>query len=224
MTIRNTSAVYWYLVSLVVFWLGFSLAASHYPGGYDWAYTVVSALASKKENPHGGYLFSAALGLSMLLLWPYISAVRKALPVTDPTVSFSIRALRVGLIAGFLLGVERLLVFDISAWLDKSHEMLALIYSMCLYVGVLGLLWHLMKRNRIYLFVLLSVAAPLLILGGVEFGLYLAQRDIGWVGVDWRAMDTPVWLSFAFWQWLVVVFLWLGLGVLSSARIKGAEL
>ena len=47
-----------------------------------------------------------------------------------------------------------------------------------------------------------------------ELWLYLEQRDVGWVDTNWREKGLPIWLSFAFWQWLSIALLWVGLGML----------
>ena len=69
----------WYLASLLVMGLGSFLAAQHYPGGYDWLYTVASSLASKKHNPSGSVWFAGALVMAMVLLWFYVTALKKSL-------------------------------------------------------------------------------------------------------------------------------------------------
>jgi len=191
------------------------LAAWYYPGGYDWSYTVVSALASQKHNPTGSAWFAGALSLSMVLLWPYVSTLKKSLYASLPAAKYTISALQTGIVCGALVGVERLLIRDISAWFYKSHETIALIAFLGLYIGILGLLIQVMLRQRIYAFPALFVAIPLLAIGITQFWLYLDQRDLGWVDTSWREMGIPLWLSFAFWQWLAIGFLWVGLGLLS---------
>ncbi|MGH7481147.1 MAG: hypothetical protein ACRELV_03260, partial [Longimicrobiales bacterium] len=68
-------------------------------------------------------------------------------------------------------------------------------------------------------------AAPLVAVGVTQLALYLDQRDLGWVDAGWRAMGVPLWLSFAFWQWLAVALLWVGLGFLLWVRepVDGAR-
>ncbi|MEN8170795.1 MAG: hypothetical protein ABFS08_11290 [Pseudomonadota bacterium] len=193
------------------------MSASHYPGGYDWFYTVVSDLASQKHNPAGSIWFAGALSLSMVLLWPYVSTLKQGMRSSLSASRYTIGALRLGLICGALVGIERLLVHDISAWLHKSHEAVALITFLCWYFGIIGLLIQVMLRHRIYAFPALIVVFPLLAIGITDFLLYLEQRDLGWVDASWREMGVPIWLSFAFWQWLAVGFLWVGLGLLLMA-------
>jgi hypothetical protein len=204
----------WYVVSLLVFGCGMALAARNYPGGYDWCYTVVSALASQKNNPAGGIWFSGALSVSMGLLLPYVSTIKQGLPAAFSGARVSIPVLRLGAACGALVGIEKLLFRDISSWIDKSHELVALITFLSLYAGVLGLLLPMLRRNRRYLLPVLLVGCPLLAVGISEFWLYLAQREVGWLNTSWRDTGLPLWLSFAFWQWLAVVFLWLGMGML----------
>lgn len=214
-------ALWWYLASALVLSCGFILAARHYPGGFDWAYTVVSALASQKHNPTGSAWFAGGFGLSMALLWPYVTSIKKSLcPNLPATAGFAIGVLRIGLICGILLGVERFLIHDVSAWVYKAHELLALMAFLGFYFGILGLLFQVMLRQRIYVLPVLLVAIPLLAIGITQLWLYLYQRDLGWVDTSWREMGIPIWLSFAFWQWLAIGFLGAGLVLLSFIRIN----
>jgi hypothetical protein len=64
---------------------------------------------------------------------------------------------------------------------------------------------------------------PLAAIAITQFWLYIDQRDLGWVDTGWRAMGIPLWLSFAFWQWLAIVTLWLGLGALSLTQIHNHQ-
>ena len=200
--------------------LGSILAVRYYPGEFDWLYTVASALASQKHNPLGSVWFAGSLSLSMVLLWPYVTALKKGLSPSLPAAGFAIGAIRIGLICGAVLGLEKLLIRDLSAWVYKAHEILGLFTFLGLYLGVLGLLIQAMFRQRIYVFPVLLVAIPMLAIGITQFWLYLDQRDLGWVDISWKAMGVPFWLSFAFWQWSAIGFLWLGLCLLSFTSIE----
>ena len=221
LTRRQQKASGWYLASLVVFSFGLLLAARHYPGEFDWIYTVASALASQKHNPDGYTWFAGALSLAMLLLWPYVSALKKTGPhAPSATVTFAFAALQTGLICGFLLGLEKLLIRDLSNWVYKAHEILVLFTFIGLYFGILALLVLAMLRQRILMYPLLLTASPLVAIGITQFWLYLDQRDLGWVDTSWREMGIPLWLSFAFWQWLAISLLWAGLGLLSMTNTE----
>jgi hypothetical protein len=73
-----------------------------------------------------------------------------------------------------------------------------------------------MLQNKIYALPALLVSTPVVAIGITQFWLYLQQRDLGWVDTSWREMGIPLWFSFAFWQWLAIAILWMGLGVLVS--------
>ena len=215
-SMQQQHAFWWYLASLLVLILGAVMAARHYPGGFDWAYTVASALASQKHNPTGSFWFSGGFFLSMSLLWPYVSALKQSLgPSLAPTAKFAIGALRLGLICGALVAAERLLIKDLSDWVYKAHEILALLFFLGLYIGVFVLLIQAMLRQRIYMLPIFFVVGPLLAIGITQLWLYFDQRDLGWVDTSWREMGIPLWLSFAFWQWLAIGGLWVSMGVLS---------
>ncbi len=211
----------WYLAALLVWWGGAVVAAWHYPGGFDWEYTVISALASQKHNPAGFRWFAGGVILSVVLLWPYVSALSRRLDATRPSaMAFAIAAFRLGLICSGLLGLERLLVQDLSHWIYKGHELIALFVFLGLYGGILGLLLQLMRRNRMFILPVLLVVAPLLAIGVNQLWLYLEQRDLGWVDRSWREMGIPLWHSFAFWQWLSMAFLWAGAGLPGVACLR----
>lgn len=196
------------------------MAAKYYPGGFDWVYTVISALASKKHNPLGCFWFAGALSIAMVLLWPYVTSLQTRFSTSTLATGFAIGALRTGLVCGALLGAEKLLIHDLSNWVYKAHEILALLTFAGLYVGILCLLVLAMLRRRIYSVHVILVAGPLMAIGMTQFWLYIDQRNLGWVDISWREMGIPFWLSFAFWQWLALVFLWLGLGLLALIRFE----
>ena len=198
---------------------GSLLAARHYPGGFDWQYTVASALASHKHNPTGSIWFASSLILSMLGLWHYISLIKQGLSNSTVGITrFALGAMRIGLLSSIFLGVERLLILDLSNWFYKAHEGLALLAFFGMYFGILGLLTQVRWRRQYSLLPAFLIVSPLVAIGIVQIWLYIDQRDLGWVDVSWREKGIPVWLSFAFWQWLAIGFLWLGLALLSTSK------
>ena len=208
------------MMALLVMGLGSMLAAQRYPGGFDWVYTVASSLASQKHNPSGNAWFAGALIVAMLLLWPYVTALKNRFSPLLSAARFAIYIMRIGLISGALMGLEKLLIHDLSAWIYKAHEVLGVLAFFGFYIGIICLLVLAMFRQRIYVFPVFLAVVPILAIGITQFWLYLDQRDLGWVDVSWREMGIPFWLSFAFWQWLAIGFLWMGLCLLSFISIE----
>jgi hypothetical protein len=208
--VRWRTAALAFLLAFATFAAGVAISAALYPEPpYDWAYAVMSALASRKHNPEGGIWFAAALGVSMLALWPVVSYLRDTARRRWP-----ILALRVALLCGIAMGVEFVVFRHVSDLVHKSHELLALGVFIGLYAGVLGLYAEGIRHDPRARAGAAIIGAPLLAIGITQLALYFDQRDLGWVDHGWRAMGIPVWLSFAFWQWLAVALLWLGLGQL----------
>lgn len=206
-------AAWAFALAVATFWAGVEMAARLFPNPpYDWMYTVVSELASRKHNPEGGRWFSIALGLSMLGLWPVVSYLRET--VGDRR--WPIIALRAGIMFGVAVGVERLTFFRFSSLVHNGHEALAVGTFAGLYTGLLGLYGQRIRRGWTGALV---VAAPLAAIFITQIAIYFDQRDLGWVDRRWRDMGVSLWLSFAFWQWLAVALLWVGLGhLLWSSR------
>jgi hypothetical protein len=195
-----------YGVSLAVFLGGVALASVAYPGGFDWQYTVISRLASRKHNPEGSLWFSIGLAVSMLLLWPVFERIRpRGRGAWPRTATLSLRA---GLVFAALVGVERALFLHLSALVDKSHEALALLAFVGLYVGLLAVYVQRVASGEDGRRRSLAWMSPLVLVGLGSLGLYALQRDVGWVKPNWRELGVPVWQSFACWQWLMVAVLW----------------
>lgn len=201
-------ALGWYVLASAILAVGIPLAAARYPGSYDWAYRVISALASRKHNPEGAAWFAGAIAGAMACLWPVVTELTR----DGRAPRWVTVALRVGVVCGVLVGLERLVFFHFSDVVRKGHELIALVSFLGFYPGVLGLYWHRVKVRRGFLLPAILVVVPLLGVGVREFTLYLAQRGIGWTDHDWRGQGIPLWLSFALWQWLAAVLLWGAVG------------
>jgi hypothetical protein len=212
-----------FLASVVVIALGAVFAARLYPTPFDWTHDVMSALASRKHNPAGFAWFAGALVLSMALLWPATAPLNAAADAPGRAARFSMAALRFGLIAGVLVGVERLVFFHLSDVVRKAHEILALLTFLGIYAGVLGLYAQHLRRRAMRPWPVVIVALPLVAIGLSQLILYLGQRDPGWLDHDWRQTGRPVWLSFAFWQWLATAGLWAGIGHLLFSQRSRAD-
>ncbi|KPK12246.1 MAG: hypothetical protein AMJ68_02710 [Acidithiobacillales bacterium SG8_45] len=214
--INQYPGLWWYISAVLVLYLGIVIAAQKFPDGFDWQYTVASALASHRYNPDGNIWYAGGFGLSMALHWPYISALKEGLDASRSSLNrFALFSIRVGLASGILIGIEGVFIRDLAQWVTKGHEVLAIFAFLGLYLGLLIFLVQAMTLRIIYGIPALLVTVPLIAIGVTQFWLWITQRDIGWLNIEWREMGIPVWLSFAFWQWLAIVFLTIGLGALS---------
>lgn len=208
---RHSIVIGAFALAFLAFAAGVVLSARAYPDGpYDWMYVVMSALASRKHNPAGGHWFAIGLGISMLALWPVVSHLRRI--AAPGGRRWPIVALRFAILCGVAMSIEWIVFDHLSDLLHKAHELLALGVFTGLYAGVLGLYAALLRQSVRGWTGSLVLVAPLAAIGLTQLALYFDQRDLGWVDAGWRAMGVPVWLSFAFWQWVAVGLLWAGLG------------
>ncbi|HEY0967996.1 MAG TPA: hypothetical protein VGD88_11455 [Opitutaceae bacterium] len=217
---RPTAAQAWggYAVATVALAAGIVMAARRYGEPFDWMYQVISTLASAKRNPAGSVWFASGLGIAMLALVPTVAWLRldrRGLP--DPALRFPTRALGLGLACGMILALEHLTVAHLSDHVRKAHEITALLTFLGLYVGIIGHYVVAIRRDPTSLWSALVLVVPIIAIGVSQAVLYFGQRDLGWVDRSWRGLGVPLWLSFAFWQWLAVALLWAGLGQLVAA-------
>ena len=214
-------ALWWYGVATAILAVGIPAAAARYPGSFDWAYTVISALASRKHNPDGAAWFAGALAGAMACLWPVVTQLTRG----SATPRWVTVALRVGVVCGVFVGIERLVFYHFSSHVRKGHELIALVAFLTFYLGIVGLYAHRVRQRRAFWWPAILVVVPLLGVGFRELTLYLAQRGVGWADYDWRGHGTPLWLSFAWWQWLAAGLLWLAVGhlLVTAAPPPGGE-
>ncbi|MDQ8181453.1 hypothetical protein [Pelagicoccus sp. SDUM812005] len=209
-----------YGISIATVALSAAIGAWFYPGGFDWFYEVMSALASRKHNPEGGAWFAAGIALSMAALFPVAYRLYQDAKGGSRLETLAAWLVGVGVGCGVLVGLERLFVYHLSDLVDKAHEALALVTFLSLFFGNLGLAFTRTRRAGATRWVSAVVVGPLLAIGLSQLALYLDQRDLGWVDAGWREMGIPIWYSFAFWQWLASGALWVSLGLLLAQRPK----
>ncbi len=211
-SISHTQAVVAFTLAAVTIVVAVVLATILFPGGFDWVYTVMSTLASRRHNPDGSVFFAAGLVVSLALLWPATAWIRECDFAAHRVAKFGLRSLQLGIVLGVAVGLERLFFYDLSQIVRKGHEILAVLSFLCLYAGVLDLQIHRVRLRQVSFWPTLFAIGPLVAIGLSQLGLYLDQRDLGWVDTSWREMGVPLWLSFAFWQWLATAALWASFG------------
>ena len=93
------------------------------------------------------------------------------------------------------------------------HEYLSVITFFGLLLGIAGFWlcltrWLLLQRQwSVWALSGLSFVSvgPILGTGLSQAYLYFIPNDFGWVGPHWAELGIPLYLSFAFWEWLTVV-------------------
>ncbi len=207
--------------------VGIFAAVRHFPGPFDWQYRMVSGLASQVDNPQGYWRFCLAISLCFALVFPLAGYLAQQLssPLSK-LASYSQRSFQVGSICGFLVGIERGFIYDISRTFFKAHEVVALIAFFGVFLGILGfsICWFASERQQrrtsLAMGVLLLICLPFVGAATSQLVIYLKYRHYGWVGPHWRELGRPVYVSFAFWQWLASAgaFASMGCLVLLSGR------
>jgi hypothetical protein len=118
-----------------------------------------------------------------------------------------------------LVGAERIVFLHFSDLVHKGHEYVALVAFLAIYAGVLTFEIDQVRRRTTGWSVTALVLFPIVTVGIGLLVLYLGQRQVGWMDDDWRRWHRPFWAQLAFWQWLALAALWVGMGhVLSLAR------
>ena len=113
----------------------------------------------------------------MVLLWPVMERIRPRGPGAWSRAATL--ALRAGLVCAALVGVERTLFVHLSSLVDKSHEALALLAFLGLYVGLLAVHAQRVASGEAGRWRAIAGMAPLVLVGAGCLGLYLLQRDVG---------------------------------------------
>lgn len=200
------------LFGVLAFWCGLWAAARRYPSEYDWRYIPISRLGYADRNPDGyrwawGGLMLCGLGG---LCWTAV-LIRDWRPEGAGRSQIGIWALA----SGYLCMVN-------CAWLPggyplvpRGHDILAVSAFLGVCIGIIQLTFQVTERilrlrtrgspgnHRLYAALLAGAAlSPILMAAVTQAYLPHARSDLPWVGLEWRVMGAPVYLSFAFWEWI----------------------
>lgn len=190
---------------------GMILSGWFFPDSYDWRYQVMCSLGSRAKNPDGHIYWSIALLLTIFMGWPTCLYYWRRLSHSAPGVSlFSGVALGIGYLAGIVVAVETAILPEFGGMVYKAHEIVAVIAFSGIYLGVAGY-WYCLT-----IWLLKEKCWSVWAVGGLFFlsaapmsGAMLSQAWLffspdrpGWVSREWISLGIPMWLSFAFWEWL----------------------
>jgi hypothetical protein len=214
-------------LGVLAFWVGMLMAARLYPSEYDWRYMPVSNLLSPVRDPAGYLWASTGIVLSSLcgLCWAAVLVQRWNHEDAGDRPR-GIRALQFGNLCMMCAAV-------LPEWLlpvQKGHEILVVLAFAGLCIGMVRLMFQTIERTllrrmsrfighaRLYAAILASAAVlPILLAGLAQAYVHYVFPEFHWVSLSWRARGLPVYLSFAFWEWVTCVVLSSYMAILALA-------
>lgn len=199
-------------------------SARHYAGGYDWRYQVMCKLGSASENPAGCGFWSFALGIVCATVIPSVGYFRaRVAPVAPRLAALASWALWIGAIAGIAVALDGVWTLSLNGFFHKAHEVCATLCFAAFCIGSLTLWfaaicwlhsaggWSGRACTAISLLVLVPFAGAML----SQAYLFFVPNDLGWVGPEWAKLGVPIYLSFAFWEWLAAAGIYLCLYIVA---------
>jgi hypothetical protein len=213
--LKTLPAILLWLALGLTFFGSLSLAALFFPKPYDWRHTVISSLASPRDNPHAFGIACSGLAASGLLLIPFVAALKARLHPYAPKLTACAGA--------FLLSSAVLLVLSALVvpghyrflGLARTHEHLAQVASVAFCLALLFYLAAVLRLpNALPWFrptVAAVVLAPVTALITSRLALLLAYEYLP--NPVYLATKASLWSSLALWEWIgaVSVYLFLAL-------------
>lgn len=203
------------------------MAARRFPSEYDWRYMPVSNLLTPGRNPAGHLWATGGVVLCSIcgLCWTAVLAQRLGQQTAGGRLS-GIRALQLG---NFFMICSAV----VPEWLLRvrnGHEILAVLAFAGLCYGMIRLMFQTIEqiflrrirgsihRARLLAAFLASAAVfPIVLAGLAQVYVQYVLPELHWVNLSWRARGVPLYLSFAFWEWVTCVVLSAYIAILSLA-------
>jgi hypothetical protein len=214
-------------LGVLAFWGGMLMAGRSYPSEYDWRYITISSLVYADRNPNG-YLWAwggvVLCGLAGLY-WTAV-LVRKGKQAGVAERPIGIWALGLGYLCMMCCALlsQRLLL------IRKGHEFLALAAFVGICIGMMHSAFKAVERSarlgdlpgspRFHAGILAGVTlSPIVLAALAQAYVSHALPALPWVSLAWRARGVPVYLSFAFWEWVTCAVFSVYMVVLSRATL-----
>jgi hypothetical protein len=203
---------FWFPLAAAVFLVGGLASVHFFEGDFDWRYRTLSSLSSEVTNPKGYAYCCFGLMLSFTLAMPLCGYFRaRVQPIAPRLGNLSCHWLRLGFIGSVAVGLERLFCQSVALHFGKVHEYISLITFVGLALGLsgfnLGLLMWLLRERKWPLWAIsgsfILSSTPILGTGLSQGYLYFVPNELGWVGPHWAELGVPIYLSLAFWEWLL---------------------
>jgi len=200
------------LLGVLTFWCGLWMAARRYPSEYDWRFITISRLGYADRNPDGyrwawGGLMLCGLGglcwtAVLLRDWRRHGTGRRPVGMWALVLGYVCMVGCASLPGGFPL-------------LPRGHDFLAVTAFFGVCIGIMQMTFQVTERSlrqrtrslllspRFYAGLLAGLPlSPILIAAVTQAYISHARPDLPWVGLEWRVLGAPVYLSFALWQWI----------------------
>jgi len=214
-------------LGVLAFWGGTVMAARRYPSEYDWRYITISSLVYGDRNPDGYLLARAGIVMCGLagLYWTTVLIRKWKQPGTaKPPVGIWALGL------GYLCMVCCALLPDGLVGIPKGHDLLALAAFVGVSIGMVHSTFKAVERSalqgrlagssRLHAAILAGVPLSPIVLAALAQA-YVSHELPGlpWVSLAWRARGVPVYLSFAFWEWVTCAVFSVYMVVLSRTML-----
>ena len=192
-------------LGVLSFWGGVWAAIRRYPVEFDWRYVTVSSLLSPAKDPAGYLWASTAIASCGLFGFVWATLSLRSLPAAGaPERVRGLRALQFGYLFTTLAAAlpDRLLPFA------KAHECFAVLAFVGLCIGLIqtfsaNVMQTLRPRGRARTVAFVGVAvSPVLLAAFAQAYVFFERPELPWVNLSWRDRGVPVYLSFAFWEWI----------------------
>jgi hypothetical protein len=197
-------------LGVLAFWVGLLLAAWSYPSGYDWRYITISSLVYPERNPDG-YVW-ARLGIALCgLTGMYWTALRFRSAELAASARQDLALWALGL--GYLSMTCCVLLPARQLGIPRAHDLLALVAFIGICAGLMSCTFRAIARGsgegdlrrcrRLSAAIVAGAALSPIVLAALGQA-YVARAlpSLPWVGLAWRERGVPVYLSFAFWEWI----------------------
>ena len=214
-------------LGVLAFWGGMVMAGRRYPSEYDWRYITISSLVYGDRNPDGYLLARAGIVMCGLagLYWTTVLIRKWKQPGTaKPPVGIWALGL------GYLCMVCCALLPDGLVGIPKGHDLLALAAFVGVSIGMVHSTFKAVERSalqgrlagssRLHAAILAGVPLSPIVLAALAQA-YVSHELPGlpWVSLAWRARGVPVYLSFAFWEWVTCAVFSVYMVVLSRTML-----
>ena len=214
-------------LGVLAFWGGTVMAARRYPSEYDWRYITISSLVYGDRNPNGYVLARAGIVLCGLagLYWTTVLIRKWKQPGTaKPPVGIWALGL------GYLCMVCCALLPDGLVGIPKVHDLLALAAFVGVSIGMVHSTFKAVERSalqgrlagssRLHAAILAGVPLSPIVLAALAQA-YVSHElpELPWVSLAWRARGVPVYVSFAFWEWVTCAVFSVYMVVLSRTML-----